>query len=168
LDPGRILSLKAKLCGSSRSGIDEQEVESLRNYVDFLEQNPKFVPDELWAKETEKALAVAALETALKRHAGSWAAKGNPVLGLPAGQPFGRDLRSIKWVIGVGGIFIHGKNGLKLLQAAFSKPGYSLFPENPKFRLDDQYILYALGLLGRFCPELALSLGKGYFEMESI
>jgi len=92
----------------------------------------------------------------------------NPVLGLAPGSPVGRDLRGVKWVVGVGGFFTHQPpvEGRRVLAEAFARPGYSLLPENAAFRLDSDYLLYAVGLLSRSCPDRALTFAKKYLNME--
>ncbi|UQZ88988.1 glutamate mutase [Deltaproteobacteria bacterium Smac51] len=160
----RLKNIEAPVCP------DEKEAEQLTDYAAFLEKETDHLPENDWERELEPALAAAALETALKRHAGYWVTEYNPVLGLAPGSPVGRDLRGVKWVIGVGGFFTHHsrEEGLKVLRGIFANPGYSLLPEAPEFCIDDQYLLYAIGLMGGKCPDEALTFAKNYFEMESI
>lgn len=146
----------------------EEEAERLIKYAAFLENNTGHLPQNDWERALEPALAGAALEVALKRHAGYWVKEYNPVLGLAPGTPMGRDLRGVKWVIGVGGFFTHQspESGLEVLRGVFKNPGLSLFPEQPDFRLDSKYLLYAIGLIGRKYPDQALAFAKEYFDME--
>ena len=169
--PAGILAAKDRLKGRGDDGpvnYSEAETEHVVDYAAFLEENTDHLPADAWEADLEPALAAAALETALKRHAGYWVTEYNPVLGLAPGSPVGRDLRGVKWVIGVGGFFTHAgpETGLKVLKEVFTRPEYSLLPENPEFRIDRDYLLYAVGLLGGLHPEAALDFTKKYFNME--
>ena len=168
--PAGVLTMRDRLLDNSSlsCGCDENEITRLTEYVAFLEKNTEHLPADQWELDLEPALAAAALETALRRHAGYWVTEFNPKLGLAPGSPVGRDLRGVKWVVGVGGFFTHNHRelGLQVLREIFKKPGYSLFPELPEFRLDFDYLLYAMGLLGRVCPDQALTFAKKYLEME--
>lgn len=167
--PAGLMALRDRLLASEPAAQpDPDEMERVRAYAAHLEQNTAHLPKDDWEINLEPALACAAIKVALKRHAGHWLAEYNPVLGLQPGSPIGRDLRGIKWVIGVGGFFTHHsrKAGLTVLQEAFAEPGLSLLPEKPEFRLDENYILYAMGLLGRTIPDAVLGFAKAHFEME--
>ena len=166
--PEAVLSLKERLAGRpDPQRFQEAEIERLTDYVRGLEQNTGHLPGDGWERELEPALAAVALSLALKRHAGYWVTECNPVLGLAPGCPVGRDLRGVKWVVGVGGFFSHNppEMSLKVLRAVFDDPGYSLFPEQPEFRLDKDYLLYALGLMGSRHPDQALNFGLKYLDM---
>jgi uncharacterized protein (TIGR01319 family) len=167
--PAGILALRDRLAGRAETPAAPEEAERLTQYAAFLEAHTGHLPANAWEEEMEPALAAAALETALRRHAGYWVTEYNPVLGLPPGSPVGRDLRGIKWVIGVGGFFTHrpAAEGLAALKSVFENPGYSLFPEAPEFRLDSSYLLYAIGLLGKKHPDQALNFARRYLEMDS-
>ncbi|MDR1922555.1 MAG: glutamate mutase L [Candidatus Adiutrix sp.] len=168
--PAGVLTLRDRLSNKNKTagGVDQNEMSRLVDYAAFLEKNTEHLPVDQWERDIEPALATAAMETALRRHAGYWATEFNPTLGLAPGSPVGRDLRGIKWVIGVGGFFSHNRPelGLQALREIFKNPGYYLFPESPEFRLDSNYLLYAVGLLGKICPEQALTFAKNYLEME--
>ena len=168
--PAGVLTIRDRLLGKDGpvGEFDQGEIERLTEYAVFLEENTSHLPAGQWELEIEPALATAAMEAALRRHAGYWVTEFNPKLGLAPGSPVGRDLRGVKWVVGVGGFFTYNSRELclKVLGEIFRNPGYSLFPEFPEFRLDSQYLLYAMGLLGRHCPDAALSFAKKYLEME--
>ena len=42
---------------------------------------------------------------------------------------------------------------------------FSLKPKDPDFFIDEQYILYAIGLLGQVEPEKALTLASKYLKL---
>lgn len=167
--PAGVLALRNRLEGLESAGATPpDEVKCLGEYAAYLEENTGHLPSNEWEAGLEPALAAAALETALKRHAGYWVTEYNPVLGLAPGSPVGRDLRGVKWVVGVGGFFTHQSRatGYKVLNEIFSRPEYSLLPEKPEFRIDHDYLLYAFGLMGQAQPDATLALAKKYFEME--
>ena len=66
------------------------------------------------------------------------------------------------------GFFTHRSKeaGLRIIEEVFKNPGLSLLPEQPQIRLDSNYLLYAVGLLSRTSPDLALNFALKYFDME--
>lgn len=80
-------------------------------------------------------------------------------------MPVGRDLRQVRRVLAVGGIFAHSDEARRrfILTKAFARPGLSLLPHVPAFSVDSRYVLYAVGVLGRTFPTPALRLGKTLF-----
>ncbi|MDR1656274.1 MAG: glutamate mutase L [Deltaproteobacteria bacterium] len=160
-----VFDWRDQLCGTkTMEPAEPAEKKRLTDYAAALEKNTGHIPNGDWEIEIEAALAAAALDAALKRHCGYWITQYNPVLGLAPGAPVGRDLRPIKLVIGVGGFFSHRppEAGLELLSQVFKNRGYSLYPEDPQFCLDYDYLLYAAGLLGALHPEPVLSFLKNY------
>ncbi|MDL2314607.1 glutamate mutase L, partial [Desulfovibrio sp. OttesenSCG-928-C14] len=166
--PAGVLNLRDRLSGSDGGAATEEECARVEEYARFLEAHTEHLPENDWEKALEPALAGAALEVALRRHAGHWLTEYNPVLGIQPGAPVGRDLRPIKWVIGVGGFFSHRpeQESAAILRHIFSNPGLSLFPEEPIFRVDHNYLLYAMGLLGKKSPDAALAFAREYFKMD--
>jgi len=142
--------------------------EKLRQYVVFLEKNPEHISQVMLEKEFDQALAIGAIEVALKRHAGYISQEFNPVLGIMPGTPIGRDLRRVKYVFAVGGIFTHRTAAEKqfILKAVFKNPGISLLPLNPQFIIDDQYLLYALGTLGQLYGDACIKFAKNHYAIE--
>lgn len=85
------------------------------------------------------------------------------MMGIMAGAPMGRDLRMVRQVLCVGGIFLHcqGEERRRIVENTFRNPGISLLPlEEPDIWFDDQYILYAMGVLARHYPDAVLSYMK--------
>jgi len=118
----------------------------------------------------DTALATTAVAVALRRHAGFIAAEHNAVLGISPGMPMGRDLRSITNVMAVGGVFTHSSEArsMGILQRAFADRQLSLLPESPRFIIDRQYVLYAIGVLGMQRPESMLALGLETFGLRPV
>jgi len=145
----------------------QQETDQLVAYTEYLEKNPGHISQSPLEKQFDLALAVCAIEVALKRHAGYIAQDYNPVMGIMPGTPVGRDLRRVKYVIAVGGIFTHGTFAEKqfILSEAFKNPGISLLPDKPQFIMDEQYLLYALGALGTQYGDGCAAFGREYFKI---
>lgn len=149
---GRVLA-KADRQGEDLAG-------EIQAYANYLENRPEHISLTEKEKLFDEAMTIAAIEIAVKRHAGYLAQSFDPVLGIVPGTPIGRDLRKVQTVIAVGGIFAHAapEKADEILHKAFAEPGISLLPENPKFIIDKNYLLYAVGVLAQECPDDALHL----------
>jgi uncharacterized protein (TIGR01319 family) len=104
------------------------------------------------------------VEVATDRHAGHL-----EVVYSPAGERLiqhGKDLTAVKSVIGTGGPIVFSDNPRQILEGALfnEEDPFVLKPKNPHFYLDEQYILYAVGLLSQVEPEKALLLAKKYLK----
>ena len=87
-------------------------------------------------------------------------------MGIMAGAAMGRDLRNVQHVIGVGGIFVYNEpaKAIEMIDKAFENPGISLFPlYKPSVMIDKDYILYALGVLGKHFPDVVLDFMKKHY-----
>lgn len=155
-----------------RAGGDECEAtcEQVLEFARRLESNPDYVPESEAEKILERAFASSAINTALRRHAGHYAEAADPVMGIMAGTAMGRDLRNVERVLCVGGIFTYSdsEKAEALVRRCFEDPGISLLPlKMPQIVLDKDYILYAMGVLGRHYPDAALDFLKNYVKPES-
>lgn len=151
----------------SRIGLAGENYEqSLRNYTAFLEANPAYLACSDEERLFDQGLASAAVELALKRHAGYIAQQFDPVMGIVPGTPVGRDLRTVGTVIVIGGIFVHltTEETYGIITKAFARPGVSLLPCQPKVFIDQCYLLYAVGLLSQCHPSAALRFAKKHFR----
>ncbi|MCX7779660.1 MAG: glutamate mutase L [Negativicutes bacterium] len=146
---------------------EEELAEEVTEYAAFLEKNPGHIARTERDRDFDIALAASAIEVALKRHAGYLSQEFNPVLGITPGTPIGRDLRRVRYVIAVGGIFTHLDPGTRrfILEQAFKNPGISLLPTEPEFIIDEQYALYAVGALSQHYADRALRFAKRYFGL---
>jgi uncharacterized protein (TIGR01319 family) len=104
------------------------------------------------------------VEVAMDRHAGKI-----EVVYSPAGERLiqhGKDLTSVKSIIGTGGPIIFSDNPREILEGVLFREEnpFVLKPRAPCFYLDEQYILYAVGLLAQVEPGKALLLAKKYFK----
>jgi uncharacterized protein (TIGR01319 family) len=104
------------------------------------------------------------VEVAMERHAGRI-----EVVYSPAGERLiqhGKDLTGVKSIIGTGGPIIFSDNPREILEGALFREEnpFVLKPRAPNFYLDEQYILYAVGLLAQVEPEKALVLARSYLK----
>jgi uncharacterized protein (TIGR01319 family) len=114
--------------------------------------------------QAEKVLAATAVEIAVERHAG----KIEVVYG-PAGEmlvQYGKDLTKVGHVIGTGGPIVFSSDPRAILKHALfqEESRHILKPKSPKLFVDEQYILYAAGLLAQTNPKSALALMKKYLK----
>ena len=138
--------------------------EALR-FAQHLEDHPDYIPADEREKSLERAMATCAINTALRRHAGHYADTADPVMGIMAGTAIGRDLRRVERVLCVGGIFVNSDKQAaeEMVLRCFEDPGISLLPqEKPQIVQDRDYILYAMGVLGKYYPDAAFSFLKEY------
>lgn len=142
---------------SKISGINRQKISQL---VEYLGSHTDYIPDNEEMEKMDYALACAAVETAVARHAGSLEQVYTPC-GLTYLQS-GKDLRRVKYVVVTGGALIHAKHTEEIAKFALydeSTPG-SLRPENAEILVDRKYILAAMGLLSQHYPAAALEIMK--------
>lgn len=105
-----------------------------------------------------------AVEVAVNQHAG----RIEKIYG-PTGEMLlqhGKDLTQVKTVIGTGGPIIYAADPRRILEGALYQPENPLVlkPKKPRLFLDEQYILYAVGLLAQAEPGKVLLLAKKYLK----
>ncbi|MDR3209873.1 MAG: glutamate mutase L [Oscillospiraceae bacterium] len=110
------------------------------------------------------ALSRAAVKTAVERHVGHVA----PVM-TANGEVWvqrGKDLGNVKLVLGAGGPIAFSADPRFVLggAAATTDAPEILAPRVPKYLLDAEYILFAVGLLSRAEPDKALRIVKKYLR----
>lgn len=144
------------------SGLTEQRVDEL---VTYLSEHTDLVPDgnaEMTA--LDYALASAAVETAVARHAGTME-ETYTLMGLTYVQS-GKNLTHVKKIIVTGGSLIHTENTDKIARHAQYSPAQpmSLRPKAADVWVDRSYILAAMGLLSGHYPDAALRIMKKELE----
>lgn len=144
-------------CGGVPGAQDTQEVEAA---VHALTADPSRTPSTEADYRIDNALASAAVDIAVQRHAGEILTvyTGNgPIL-----VQYGKNLSEIKTIIGTGGVFAYGHQPQEILAKALdtSDAKYSLRPRQATFYIDRQYILFAMGLLSQRYPDVALRIMK--------
>ena len=128
--------------------------------VEFLSVNIGTIPRNEVESCIDIGLASTAVDIATQRHAGSV-----EEVYFPTGKvwiQYGKDLTNIRCVIGTGGIFAYGEDPLCVIKAAGFNHSHpeSLRPVEPEFYIDQQYILYAVGLLSQVAPVEVLKIMK--------
>jgi uncharacterized protein (TIGR01319 family) len=134
----------------------------------FEEITQRFCEGKLPCGEDEIAchllLSRVAVEVAMRHHTGKietvWGPSGEVIL------QSGKDLTTIKTVIGTGGPIIRSSNPRYVLEGAlFSQDNPAvLAPNAPDLYLDKDYILYAVGLLSQSEPVKALRLARKHLR----
>jgi len=115
-------------------------------------------------KACHRLLSCLTVEVAMSRHAG----RIEVVYG-PTGERLvqhGKDLTHVKIVIGTGGPIIFSGSCHEILEHVLfrEEDPFSLKPENPRFYVDEQYVLYAVGLLSQVEPDKALNIARKYLK----
>ena len=110
------------------------------------------------------ALARAAVDAAVTRHAGSLSIV-QTVTG-PVSVQTGKDLSAVETLIGTGGVLAHGGGAAGILSAGLADAArpQSLKPKAPRLLLDSEYVLYACGLLAAVDAEAALTFGLAHMH----
>lgn len=114
--------------------------------------------------EFDEAMASAAVKTAVERHAGHIESVYSP-MGMLFYQN-GKDLSTIKTIIGTGGVIVYSEQAGNILEASLldnEKPEV-LKPKEANFYVDATYMLSAAGLLADNYPDLALNLMNYYLK----
>lgn len=147
---------------SQLSGLSVNRCEEL---ADFLSKNTDIVPNgnpELEAFDF--ALASAAVETAVTRHAGTME-EAYTLMGLTFVQS-GKDLTEAKRIVVTGGSLIHTGRTAEIAAHALYNPANpnSLKPKTADILVDKKYILSAMGLLSEHYPKAALRIMKKELE----
>jgi uncharacterized protein (TIGR01319 family) len=133
------------------------ETRKRHEHVDFIAKNESDA-------QIDRIFGGICNHVAISRHVGKM-----ELAYTPMGQLYyqtGKDLSSVNYVIGTGGIVIHDSHPESILQKLCydAKKPLELRPTNPTFLLDKQYILSAMGLLSIDYPEMALKIMKGSLE----
>ena len=147
---------------SQLSGLSENRCEEL---ADFLSKNTDIVPNGNPELETfDFALASAAVETAVTRHAGTME-EAYTLMGLTFVQS-GKDLTEAKRIVVTGGSLIHTGRTAEIAAHALYNPANpnSLKPKTADILVDRKYILSAMGLLSEHYPKAALRIMKKELE----
>ena len=143
---------------------DPPESVDFKEYTDFLYTNVGHTPGNDLEYELDVALACTSADIAVERHAGKF--KTEPSVMGDITVQYGKNLMNVKNIVGTGGIFKYGKNPERILKAALytSAVPESLRPTNPKAWLDDEYIMYGIGLLSQWDPDKSLRIAKKYLK----
>ncbi|NQV82944.1 MAG: glutamate mutase L [Rhodospirillales bacterium] len=139
-----------------------------REILDAIIFDVERLPEAKDEASFDQALARAAVDAAVTRHAGSLSIV-QTVTG-PVQMQTGKDLSAVETIIGTGGVLAHSANGgggaVEILAAGLADADrpQNLKPKAPKLLLDRDYVLYACGLLATVAPEVALTFGLAHMH----
>lgn len=136
--------------------------EQVESQLEMLTRDPWRVPKSTEEEQFDIGLGRMAVEMAVNRHVGTI-----EVIYTPFGVTYiqnGKDLTPLPAVIGTGGVLLHHVRPEEILQSAlFNQDEPTLLkPQKPRFYLDREYILAAMGLLREVEPLIALRILKKY------
>ncbi|WP_010258553.1 methylaspartate mutase accessory protein GlmL [Treponema primitia] len=139
--------------------------EKIRAGVAYLGLHPDAIPVSEEDAALDFALAAAAIEIAVTRHAGTVEEAYTP-----AGRVFvqtGKDLSGLDRLVLTGGAIIHNGRARDLAaQALFNNANpASLRPRAAEIYIDKSYILAAMGLLAETWPDKALSIMRKEIQL---
>ena len=125
-------------------------------------ENPSFISNNDKEVDFDEAMAKVCADISMKRHAGVVEPIYSP-MGMMYSQE-GKDLMELPFVIGTGGVIVNSENPKPILEAsAFTMDDpTSLKPRRPKYLLDKEYILSAMGLLTTVDDNMAVRMLKKY------
>jgi uncharacterized protein (TIGR01319 family) len=125
-----------------------------------LEADPGLLPETSEDAAFDFALAAAAVETAVGRHAGTIEEVYTPT--GPVFVQTGKDLSGVSRIVLTGGAVIHSKRVAEIGSFALYQKAQpaSLRPQKAEVYVDSSYILAAMGLLAETAPRCALRIMK--------
>lgn len=141
------------------AGTEEQTV---IDYAAKVEANIEYLPQTPEEEQVEIAMARACTALGIDRHTGYLETYFTP-FGTAYSQ-VGKDLTEVKTVIGTGGVIINNRYPASVLQGVvFDEANPQVLkPRNPEYRIDESYIMAAMGLLGEEYPDTAVRMMKKY------
>jgi len=132
----------------------------LARYIEQISQDTTRVPLEVWHGAVDAQLARVAVDLAVERHVG----KKERIVAREgeAWVYYGKDLSETRTVIGTGGVFRYNDHVPYILSSGGGGDrGYDVLrPKSPALFIDASYLLYAVGLLARSHPDVALRIFK--------
>jgi uncharacterized protein (TIGR01319 family) len=148
---------------SAVSTVEAAGLDDLADEARLRHDDPGFLPADDAGSDVDEAIARAAVDLALRRHAGR-----SRVVVSPEGRVLertGKDLREIDLLVGSGGVLRNGRPGVaeRVLGPSVGpdqEGGWQL-PRAPRVVVDHDYALCAIGLLAEPEPEAAYRLARG-------
>lgn len=137
--------------------IEKAEDEFRKRY-----ENTSFIAETTEDKEFDEMMAKICADISMSRHAGTVESVYTP-MGMVYSQK-GKDLMEIPYVLGTGGVIVFSNNPKGILESllfSMEEPN-SLKPRHPKFLLDKEYVLSAMGLLTTVDDNMAVRMLKKY------
>jgi len=140
---------------AAAASVTEQAVEE---WLIQIERDVEILPAKPQQRAIDTAMASAAVRIAMRRHAGT--VRIAHTAAGPVAVQEGKDLSAVKALIGTGGALVHAAVPADVLAAALGDRNdkTSLRPLDPAFFVDEQYLLYAAGLLAEVEPAVAFTV----------
>ena len=140
----------------------------IKNYVRHINTSVDHVPLSEAEFSLDITLAKSATLLAVGRHAGK--IKREYTISGETTVQYGKNLLNVQNILGTGGVFKHGKDPRRILNAALfdEKNPWSLKPKNPSPYIDSDYIMYGIGLLSQEFPDQALRIAKKYLKQTAL
>jgi uncharacterized protein (TIGR01319 family) len=137
--------------------------EELKTYIEAVRQETFRIPRENWQSAVDACLARIAVNLAVERHVG----RKERIITREgeAWVYYGKDLSETRTLIGTGGIFIYNSHVHHIFSPVSEDRHYQVLrPKSPSVFVDSSYLLYAVGLLARRYPEVAVQLFQSYMK----
>lgn len=136
----------------------------IEKHIEAVTRSPEILSSGDEAGEIDTCLGYTAVDIAVERHAGSI-----EVVYTPFGATYvqtGKDLTQLKYLIGTGGIIAFHNNPTHIMNGALFDKAFPtvLKPVKPKFMVDREYIMSAMGLLTEINPDVSLRMMKKYLQ----
>jgi uncharacterized protein (TIGR01319 family) len=147
---------------SALSTVEAAGIADLAAEASRRKDQPGYLPEDDRQADVDEQIARAAVDLALRRHAGR-----SRVVVSPEGRVVersGKDLREIELLIGSGGVLRNGRSGVadRVLAGSVGadlEGGWQL-PRAPRVVVDHDYALCAIGLLAAPHPDAAYELSR--------
>lgn len=156
----------ARLLEKLRSVLPDASIEAgeLEQRVHALSTDVGHVPRNDVDDAIDRVLAASAVAFAVERHAGTL--RQEFTLAGDVKVQVGKDLTQVQNLVGTGGIFKYGRWPGEVLASALYDAAvpWSLKPMKPAAWIDQEYLLYGIGLLAEHSPEKALRIAKKYLR----
>jgi len=136
------------------------DAETIERLITHLTTHPDTLPDTPELAALDRALASAAVQTAVTRHAGQVETAYTPQ--GPVLVQTGKDLTGVSRLILTGGAIVHSPWAGEVAQSALydRQTPNSLRPKQATVYVDQSYILASMGLLSQKYPVESLTLMK--------
>lgn len=135
---------------------------AIKEEFKYRQSFPEFVSEDEEDIIFDEMMAMICTEISMNRHVGMLESLYSPMGTLFVQR--GKDLTNVKYIIGTGGVIINSRNPFKILdKAVYDENDPSLLkPKYPKYLVDKEYIMSALGVLAMDFPDIAFNLMKEY------
>ncbi|AYZ73381.1 DNA mismatch repair protein MutL [Fusobacterium necrophorum] len=132
------------------------DLKHIKEKCEIRHQNTTIIFDEEEEIQFDEIMAKNCVLFSSQRHVGKL--RSSYINGRKVLLQSGKDLRKIKYIIGTGGVLTNGKHPYEILKECISKEKMDLLPRNPRFFIDEKYIMSSMGILSMKNPDLAFEI----------